>query len=361
MSMKYQYLTKEHLAKLTTEEVILLHQDLHANHGATPSDEICAVEKLMSECMRGRGIEHRHEDELAKLAGTCIPKDAQRPVTAKEVRAYLQPITVSNSALELVQDVNGGPIYLNVNSPLLHGASARLVKALNKCLPNTIQLKSLRKGADQTFAVAEPAYSLVLQKSTGINQRVTTWQALTQKLMQSAELASSVYKGRKDLAIPYTIVKEAMSLDEQIVTGVVLEPETIDRTKKDLGDEPTGAIGDIYSEEEIRKAMYWWMEEANHSFSYYHQQMGGYALSSQDVVLLENWQTRIDQIIGNQAIKKGTWMASTRIRSLSLWTDIKAGRINSWSIAAQCLGAIEEMHVSPDELPTNNPTDAAAA
>jgi hypothetical protein len=99
----------------------------------------------------------------------------------------------------------------------------------------------------------------------------------------------------------------------------------------------TGADGDYVTEETIRQAMYWWMEYGNHQLMLQHTALGGSEMSNEDIALLECWQSREDGLIDGQAVKKGTWLLSARIRNPTVWMSIKEGLIKGWSIEAKAL------------------------
>jgi hypothetical protein len=71
----------------------------------------------------------------------------------------------------------------------------------------------------------------------------------------------------------------------------------------------------------------------------------GRPLTSKDIKLLENWQTRVPQTIGTQNIQKGTWMTTARILNDDLWREIKEGRITAWSVGMEAMGKVETYQV----------------
>uniref|UniRef100_A0A6M3XVC7 Putative peptidase n=1 Tax=viral metagenome TaxID=1070528 RepID=A0A6M3XVC7_9ZZZZ len=331
-------------------EIISSHRALHDSFGVQGFEAVLDIEQEYSKLLRGLGIEHRYDDALSKAAGTYI--ESPREPTLIEVKYYLQEIGLDAGAVDLVRDVGGGSVFINVKSKLLAGLESSIVKAMNRYMPPGLQLKHVTRGMKEGFVEKLPAYGLKLESThfdTGV--QVTLWDSVTARLRASAASASSVFKATMDPIVPFKmLIQKAIEADSEevdggpvTVTGVVLEPEIVDGTVSK--DSTTGEIceGDIYSVEEIRKGMCWWMENASASFSYLHMEKGGYPLTGTEVVLHECWQTRVDQTIGTQSIKAGTWMMTTKVRDLKLCKDIREGRINSWSVGMRAMGGIERV------------------
>lgn len=333
-------------------ELARMHEQLHAEYGENPDLAVIETEQLLSFKLRGRGLEHRYNDNLAKKAGTVVVDP--RPVTVWEVTQYIESMMLDSRAVEFVQDVDGGPIYLLVNSPLLKGSESKILKAINRCLPPGAVVKALSKNASGSFAKVEGLYSLSLERLEYPEPRTTTWDAIVVRLKSAAAEASLVFKD--GIKIPFNVVKALVDprpMDEGIVTGVVLMKDKLDRTKWNPDGTPIlldgkQSAGDVYSREAVTKAMYFWMENANQSFTYYHTVKGGMRLTSEDVVLLECWQTRQEEKHGEDTIPEGTWMMTAKVKNEVLKEDIANRKIQSWSIEADCLGGAEEVEVDED-------------
>jgi len=289
------------------------------------------------------GLEHRHTDTLSEAAGTVVDSPVDPSVV--EVQAYLSNVVLDSRAIEFVQDSEGGPISIAMRGGILKGMESQLIKALNRYLPPGVSLKMMSKNANGSFAVATAAYKLELNQELYSEPIITTWGTMVAHLRTSAAAASSVFKEGKDPEIPFTLIKQAdeEAEHERIVTGVVLAPEVIDKTDKNPDGSDTGAVGDIYSSEEILKAMYWWMENANMTFSYHHVALGGQILMGEEAKVLENFQVRKAYKEGDQTIPKGAWVMTVRVNNDELWDAILKGEIKSWSIGAHALGQIEEI------------------
>ena len=250
-------------------------------------------------------------------------------------------------------------IYVEVTSPLLEPVKEAILRALQRDMPPRIVLKDIATAPATAgteggsggvpvvgFVERYPTHSLVLSAhaKSDWESEISTLEYLTKSVQKSAMQASRIFKDAGGAAVPFNVCMTKASDDnmERVVTVVVLEPEVVDTTK----DEEIESEGDIYSEEEIRLAMYWWMEHASAQTAYHHVEKGGISLTKADVVVLENWQTRSEQTIGNQTVPKGTWMATHRIKNDQLWEDILLGNIQGLSIGAKAMGALEEIPVN---------------
>lgn len=122
-----------------------------------------------------------------------------------------------------------------------------------------------------------------------------------------------------------TVVKEDNEeREERFVLSMVLEPTD----GEDGSEMKPDTQGDIYSAEEVRKACHTWME--------YHGQIdlqhNWNALSKTSVRILENYIAPCDMKIGDETVKKGSWMLGLRIADDKLWSAIKSGQIGAYSI-----------------------------
>ena len=102
--------------------------------------------------------------------------------------------------------------------------------------------------------------------------------------------------------------------DEQIVYGIVYEPDTVD------------AQGDEANAEEIKKAAYLFMENVQ-QFKVMHKG------KKVNIKILENYIAPIDFKIEKRKVKKGSWVLVTRVLDKAVWKDIKAGKLTGYSMA----------------------------
>lgn len=107
--------------------------------------------------------------------------------------------------------------------------------------------------------------------------------------------------------------------DEQIVFGIVLEPDVVD------------AQNDIYTAESIRAAAERFMEV--------HGNMGlmHKGIINDKVQILESYLAPVDFTVGDTAIKKGTWLMSCRVADPELWAAVKGGSFTGFSIGGSAI------------------------
>lgn len=101
--------------------------------------------------------------------------------------------------------------------------------------------------------------------------------------------------------------------DEQVVYGVVSEPNSIDLQ------------GDILTESEIRKAA--------HAFMMKSQRIGHEHNGPANAEIIESYIAPTNFECGGQVVKKGSWVMAVKIHDPSLWGAVKKGEINGFSIA----------------------------
>jgi hypothetical protein len=98
------------------------------------------------------------------------------------------------------------------------------------------------------------------------------------------------------------------------VTGIVLVPEEVDLQ------------GDIYSEEEIHKAMISFNTLCNRTKLQH-------AVGSESQVI-ESWQAKSDEIINGKVVKKGSWLLTMKL-PLTEWEMVKNGMFSGFSVGCR--------------------------
>ncbi len=113
-----------------------------------------------------------------------------------------------------------------------------------------------------------------------------------------------------------------LSTEKREITAPVLVPEEVDYHKH------------IYSEEEVHKACRncqknCGKENVQHSFD----------LSKDSAEFVEHYLAPTDMHFEDAdiTVKKGTWLATMKIKNDSLWQDVKNGKFTGFSISANCL------------------------
>jgi hypothetical protein len=117
----------------------------------------------------------------------------------------------------------------------------------------------------------------------------------------------------------FIIAKAEDTGEERYVFGIVLEPEVRD------------AQGDIYSTEEIRQACFKYMEAFRGNTYMHDNHIEG------KVVILENYLAPDDFAIGEESIKKGTWLQAYRIADDDIWELCKKGELDGFSIGGSAV------------------------
>lgn len=126
--------------------------------------------------------------------------------------------------------------------------------------------------------------------------------------------------------------KKSAPVEERIVYGVVLEPDTEDSQT------------DVYSADEIRKTAHGFME-GYRSGNYLAHQHDGKDITGQ-LLVLESFIAPVDFEVEGldgtvEKVKKGTWLMATRILDDGLWEDVKKGLVTGYSIGGDAIRRAE--------------------
>lgn len=109
----------------------------------------------------------------------------------------------------------------------------------------------------------------------------------------------------------------AKSVNEELMqaTFIVMVPEETDLQ------------GDITSEEEVRKAC--------HNYNEFCRKPNLFHIGATDTFsIAESYIAPVDFTLGEQAVTKGTWLATIQVHDDDLWTLIKSGEVSGLSIGA---------------------------
>jgi len=102
---------------------------------------------------------------------------------------------------------------------------------------------------------------------------------------------------------------------KQIVYGVVYEPDVVD------------AHGDFMTAEEIEKAAHAFMESQHtHNIDKQHD------LEADEGYVVESYIAPVDMQLGDQTIKKGSWVAGVKVTNAETWAAIEKGEITGFSM-----------------------------
>lgn len=147
-----------------------------------------------------------------------------------------------------------------------------------------------------------------------------------------SKTVQTISEKSKKLDITYNIpihIKKDSHEEEKMIFGIVLEPN--DGAKRGIPLEPD-AHGDIYSQDDVKKAAYSFMEDDDAGNRGYMHQF----FMNEDFTLLENYvtkgKTEIDTEDGPIKLRKGTWVIGVRVNSDNVWSMIKNKEITGFSI-----------------------------
>lgn len=106
------------------------------------------------------------------------------------------------------------------------------------------------------------------------------------------------------------------SEDRQYVLGPVLIPNRFD------------AQNDAFMPEVIEQTAHLFMKDRIAGIS---SMNVGHRTDREDIVIAESYILKGDQVVGNRRLPAGTWLLGAYLPD-DLWADVKAGRLNGWSI-----------------------------
>lgn len=121
----------------------------------------------------------------------------------------------------------------------------------------------------------------------------------------------------KDVKLYADVLKA--NAEEQTVTGVVLQPETVD------------AQGDIYSAEVIRKAAEGFLSRYNRAtkLGLQHKKF------NKKFELLQSYIAPADFAMGGRTVKAGSWVMKVKVVDSGVWKLVKEGKIRGFSIGGK--------------------------
>lgn len=116
---------------------------------------------------------------------------------------------------------------------------------------------------------------------------------------------------------------------QRLFTAVALAPWDGDpETAEASGD----TQGDVVTAEEIEAAMVQFMKDLAAGDSFLAVM---HADEPAPLVLIENWQARIDMVLGEETIKAGTWLMTLFTADDELWARIESGELDGLSVRGE--------------------------
>ncbi len=167
-----------------------------------------------------------------------------------------------------------------------------------------------------------------IRKATELTNANITFVSLVDKAANGKQFAIIKSENGSNFGTYAPIVK--VDEEQRIVTAVVYEPMVED------------SQGDYMTEECIEKAAHQFMinkgeNDIQHNFQ-----------AAEGVSVVESWVTKSDETIGDQEIKKGTWMMSSKVDNDDIWDDIKKGELTGYSMGG--IAQRSEEDVDLDEV-----------
>lgn len=168
-----------------------------------------------------------------------------------------------------------------------------------------------------------------VEKATAISNAKIQFVSLVDK---AANKRQFLLKKEQDGKATFTAYGRIVKADSEnhYVTGVVYEPMTED------------SHGNYMSEEEITKAAYYFAKNGDkvdiqHSFEAF-----------DGATVVETWIAKADFKIGDEEIRKGTWLMTMEIADADVWEKIEKGEITGFSMGG--VGEYSEEDVDLDSV-----------
>jgi hypothetical protein len=149
----------------------------------------------------------------------------------------------------------------------------------------------------------------VIEKHTGSDEDDETDDDLEGEGMKKDKACS------KPVRKTFPIFKFKELSDQQIVYGVVSEPDTIDLQ------------GDRLSAEEIQHAC--------HKFMIASQKIGKQHRGPAKADIIESYIAPVIFECNGQVVQKGSWVMAVKVHDQELWQAVKSGEITGFSIAGR--------------------------
>jgi len=122
--------------------------------------------------------------------------------------------------------------------------------------------------------------------------------------------------GQYEVQMRFPISKA--DIEQRLVYGIVLEPDEVD------------AQNDTINEAGIQKTAHNFLSKYNREseMGHMHRRLGDIG-----VELVESYIAPMDFTIGQESVKKGSWLIATKVVDDALWADVKSGKLTGFSVA----------------------------
>lgn len=147
---------------------------------------------------------------------------------------------------------------------------------------------------------------------------------------EKARIASlAAMKNAEKSVSKSAVIQKSLNQEKRLATFIVLEPQDVDLTTTDLHE-------DWYDEETILDACVEFNKALNlRKGSLMHM------VDTEGYTFIESYIAPVDMQIGEQLIKKGTWLQTIQVSSDWIWEGIKDGKFNGLSV--ECNGIVEDI------------------
>lgn len=123
----------------------------------------------------------------------------------------------------------------------------------------------------------------------------------------------AIIKSEEDLSFEKSVPILKVDEEKRIVTGIVYEPDVLD------------AHGEFMTADEIEKSAHQFLKDFRNI-----DKQHDFVASETEVV--ESWITKEDGNLGEQEVKKGTWLLSVHVPDDDTWSEIKKGELTGFSM-----------------------------
>ena len=125
------------------------------------------------------------------------------------------------------------------------------------------------------------------------------------------------------------LIRKSLNQERRLATFIVLEPQYEDNLTTDLH-------ADWYDEDTVLDACIEFNKSLNiRKGNLYHM------VDTEGYTFVESYIAPSDMIIGEQVVRKGTWLATIYASADWIWEGIKNGTFNGLSV--ECTGTVEDI------------------
>jgi hypothetical protein len=151
----------------------------------------------------------------------------------------------------------------------------------------------------------------VKQLPTEIKNAQISFVSLVDKAANKKKFA--IIKSQENTTFEKNVPILKVDEEKRIVTGIVYEPDILD------------AHGEFMTTDEIEKSAHQFLKDFRNI-----DKQHDFVASETEVV--ESWITKEDGSLGDQEVKKGTWLLSVHVPDDDTWGEIKKGELTGFSM-----------------------------